>query len=119
MNNRVFGTKGEQEAARYLAVKGYTILCRNFRAGRLGEIDIIGRDGETLCFIEVKTRSNCRYGTPAQAVSSLKQGNIRRLAQIYMRRHGYSDLPVRFDVVELFMDRNGYKQELRLIKNAF
>ena len=119
MNNRVFGAKGEEEASNYLSERGYTILYRNFRAGRLGEIDIIGKDAGTLCFIEVKTRSNDRYGTPAQAVSAQKQYTIARLAQVYMQRYGIKDIPVRFDIVELLMDRDGRVRNIELIKNAF
>ena len=119
MNNRAFGAQGEREAASFLAKQGYTILCRNFRAGRMGEIDIIALDGEMLCFIEVKTRSGDRYGTPSEAVSARKQSTIRRIAQIYMQRSSISDKPVRFDVAELMMDHGGRIRDIGLIKNAF
>jgi len=119
MNNRAYGTLGEDAAAAYLAKHGYRILHRNFRAGRLGEIDIIGMDKETLCFIEVKTRSSDLYGTPAQALSYRKQAAIIRLARIYMQNNRYMDKPVRFDVIELMMDRTGKVLDIQLIKNAF
>jgi putative endonuclease len=119
MNNRTFGSKGEQEAMRYLSEHGYSIIYRNFRAGRMGEIDLIGKDGDTICFIEVKTRSSVRYGVPAEAVSYTKQATITKVAQVFMQRYNYLDVPVRFDVAELLMDRNGQVQEIRLIKNAF
>lgn len=119
MNNRAYGTLGEEEAGAYLNNQGYRILTHNFRVGRMGEIDIIGKDGDTLCFIEVKTRSNYSFGTPAQAVSKQKQTTITRIAQIYMKRNGYSDVPVRFDIVELIMDRTGSIKDIMLIKNAF
>jgi len=119
MNNRTYGTIGEEAAVEYLAKNGYKVLCRNFRAGRIGEIDIIGMDKETLCFIEVKTRSGSMFGTPAQALSHKKQANIIRLARIYMQNKRYMDTPVRFDVMELIMDRNGTIRDIRLIKNAF
>lgn len=119
MNNRAFGTKGEEAAAQYLASKGWTLLARNFRVGRMGELDIIARDGEYLSFVEVKTRSSHQYGTPGEAVSYSKQATIRRLAQIYMERLGWYDLPVRFDVMELQMDRDGRIRDITLIKNAF
>lgn len=119
MNNRNFGTRGEQEAMQYLSKHGYTIIYRNFRVGRMGEIDLIGKDGDMLCFIEVKTRSSNLYGTPAEAVSSMKQATIIRVAQVFMQRYGYLNVPVRFDVAELLMDRSGQAPEIRLIKNAF
>lgn len=119
MNNRTYGTLGEEAAVAYLIGQGYKVICRNFRAGRMGEIDIIGMDKETLCFIEVKTRSNIMFGTPAQALSRKKQANIIRLAQIYMKNNRCLDTPVRFDVMELMMDRTGKIQDVQLIKNAF
>lgn len=119
MNNRDFGSRGEDEATDYLIKQGYRILSRNYRVGRLGEIDIIGQDGETICFIEVKTRSSESFGTPAQAVSPSKQAYIRRLAQIYLSRNDLLDSPVRFDVIELMMARNGLVRSMNHIKNAF
>lgn len=119
MNNRAYGTLGEKEAGTYLKEQGYKILTRNFRVGKMGEIDIIGKDGDTLCFIEVKTRSNRSFGTPAQAVSDQKQATITRIAQIYIQNNKYYDVPVRFDIVELMMDRTGNVKDISLIKNAF
>lgn len=119
MNNRAYGTLGEEAAGAYLTKHGYKVICRNFRVGRMGEIDIIGKDKETLCFIEVKTRSSNIFGTPAQAVSAKKQATITKLAQIYMQNHRFFDTPVRFDVMELMMDRTGKVQDIQLIKNAF
>ncbi|MGI6122852.1 MAG: YraN family protein [Acetivibrionales bacterium] len=119
MNNRAYGTLGEKEAGTYLREQGYKILTRNFRVGKMGEIDIIGKDGDTLCFIEVKTRSNRSFGTPAQAVSDQKQATITRIAQIYIQNNKYYDVPVRFDIVELMMDRTGNVKDISLIKNAF
>lgn len=119
MNNRDFGLRGEEEAVNFLIKKGFKILCRNYRVSRMGEIDIIARDGETICFIEVKTRSNDNFGTPSMAVSFSKQASIRRLAQVYLSKFNLFDCPVRFDVVELMMARNGLVQSINHIPNAF
>jgi len=119
MNNRAYGALGEEAAAAYLARQGYKIITRNFRVGRMGEIDIIAEDVDTLCFIEVKSRSGYSFGTPAQAVSSQKQAAITRIALIFMQNNRYCDIPVRFDVVELLMDREGDIKNISLIKNAF
>lgn len=119
MNNRDFGTKGEDLAAHYLQSEGWNILARNFRVGRMGELDIVAKDGEYISFVEVKTRSSTLYGTPGEAVSFSKQATIRRLAQAYIERHKLYDSPVRFDVIELHMDRNGRVRDISLIKNAF
>lgn len=119
MNNRVYGALGEEAAASYLTKQGYKVICRNFRAGRMGEIDIIGMDNDTLCFIEVKTRSSKMFGTPAQALSRRKQATLVRLARVYIKNNRYMNTPVRFDVMELMMDRTGRIQDMQLIKNAF
>ena len=119
MNNCVSGALGEHEAVNYLLKHGYTIICRNFRVGKMGEIDIIANHAGTLCFIEVKTRSSDRYGTPAQAVSTAKQATITRLAQIYLQRNRIKDVPLRFDVVEIMMSRDGDIRNIELIQNAF
>ena len=119
MNKRAFGDQGEKEASEYLIKKGCTILCRNFRIGRMGEIDIILRDGGTLCFVEVKTRTSTLYGTPSEAVSFKKQATIRRIAQLYMQRFYIADEPIRFDIVEVFMDRDGRLLDVSHILNAF
>jgi putative endonuclease len=119
MNNRMFGTKGESKAVEYLLNQGYKILCQNYRAGRIGELDIIAKDGETLCFIEVKTRSSTIYGTPAQSVSKLKQAAVKKLARFYMHEFNCYECPCRFDVIEVRMDRTGKVRDINIIKNAF
>ena len=74
-NRRQIGTKEEALAAAFLEKQGYQILERNFRC-RLGEIDLIARDGSTLVFVEVKYRKNADFGTPAEAVNRKKQLTI-------------------------------------------
>ena len=113
MNRREVGSRYEDTAAAYLINHGYEILCRNFR-GRQGEIDLIGRDGRYLVFIEVKYRKNAESGDPAEAVTGLKQERIRYTAQYYLYSHGFGeDTPCRFDVVSILGD------EIRLIRDAF
>lgn len=73
---------GENAACNYLESKSYKILERNFRKG-YGEIDIIALDKQTLVFIEVKTRSSSRYGTPFEAISPSKLRNIIKGANFY------------------------------------
>ncbi|MBR2779133.1 MAG: YraN family protein [Firmicutes bacterium] len=94
------GMEGEERAAVYLDHKGYELLERNFRC-RWGEIDIIALDGETLCFIEVKTRNSVRHGLPAEAVGRRKMMRLQRCAHVYMERFGGRYRDVRFDVVEV------------------
>lgn len=113
MNNRKLGSSYEQRAAEYLLQQGYTILERNFRC-RLGEIDLIGRDGAYLCFIEVKFRSDTGKGYPAEAITPTKIHRITKTAQYYMLTHNIAEnTACRFDLV-LILD-----SEISLIKNAF
>ncbi|MCX7746528.1 MAG: YraN family protein [Clostridia bacterium] len=121
-NKRRFGTLGEAAAADYLQKNGYTLLGRNFRFGRCGEIDIIAREGETVCFIEVKTRTSTVFGMPSEAVDYKKKENITRLAQIYMLRNQLTDTAVRFDVVEIIAGKRKdgiFVKSIEVIKNAF
>ena len=86
MNTRQTGNVYEQMAADYLEKQGMRILERNFRRGRNGEIDIIGRDGKYLVFVEVKYRSGDEKGNAAEAVTTAKQRTICRVAQtVYSR----------------------------------
>lgn len=113
MNNREIGTSYEQKAAEYLSKNGYNIIEKNFRC-RIGEIDLIGRDGNYLSFIEVKYRSGIAKGYPAEAITPNKIRRITRTAQFYMLMHNIpQDTPCRFDAVVILED------EITVIKNAF
>jgi putative endonuclease len=113
MNKREVGTTFEQKAADFLGKHGYLLLERNFRC-KLGEIDLIARDGGYLCFIEVKYRSNTTKGYPAEAITYHKMRRITRTAQFYMLTHKISpNTPCRFDAV-VILDK-----DISLIKNAF
>ena len=112
-NKRQIGTAYEQLAAAYLMEQGYEIVTLNYRI-RTGEIDIIAKDGEYLCFVEVKYRANGSLGSGLQAVDVRKQRTIIRVARYYMMQHGLDEwTPCRFDVVSI----DG--KEITLIQNAF
>lgn len=112
-NKRSLGSKKEQIAAEYLGMQGYQILETNFRC-RQGEIDLIGRDGEYLVFVEVKYRTDGRAGEPEEAVNRAKQRTIMQVAKYYLYRHRLPEtIACRFDVVAI------KGEEIRLIKNAF
>lgn len=101
MSSRDLGGRGERAAAQFLLDAGYDLIARNFRT-RYGEIDIIARQGDTLVFVEVKTRRSGRAGTGREAVTRRKQDNIITVALQYMQLHGLGDdQNVRFDVVEV------------------
>ena len=121
-NKRLTGTKGEEIALDYLNKNNYKVIEINFRFKRLGEIDIISRESNYVCFIEVKTRSSDEYGLPREAVDYRKQENIRKLAQIYINKHDLHNDNIRFDVVEVYIDKKRDVIEVKdivLLKNAF
>lgn len=111
------GKMGEEAAMRYLESLGYRILETNYR-DRLGEADIIAFDDTTLVFVEVKTRKSTCYGTPGEAVDGAKQKRLTRIALSYTARNKVLHRQIRFDVVEVIVQRDGAKQ-IRLIKDAF
>lgn len=99
------GAWGEQVAADLLRERGLQVLARNWRR-REGEIDIVARDGHTVVFCEVKTRSSAACGVPAEAVTPAKARRLRRLAVLWLTEHpGAAD--VRFDVVSVTRRRHG------------
>ena len=121
-NTRAIGTEGEQRAVEFLIENGYTILKINYRVGRIGEIDIIAREGEYICFIEVKTRKSYSFGIPSESVTFKKQEKIKLLASIYLTNTGNIDERIRFDIVEILMKNNNGTNQINvinLIKNAF
>jgi putative endonuclease len=111
------GRRGEEAAGRYLVAAGYRILERRYRT-RAAEIDFIAEDGETLAFVEVKTRSSLSFGRPCEAVDGRKRGRIALAASIYLARLGTADRACRFDVVEV-LESGGRPGRIRLIRNAF
>jgi putative endonuclease len=97
---RALGRIGEGLACDHLLRKGYEIVARGYRLFR-GEIDIIARDGGTLVFVEVKTRTDEEFGRPEEAVTPSKQRQIRRIAQGYLVDHPRGESGCRFDVVSI------------------
>lgn len=111
-NKRQKGAAYEKIAAAHLISKGYEILAFNYRC-KMGEIDIIARDGEYLVFVEVKYRANDKKGSPLEAISLNKQKTISKCALHYMMMNHLTDVPVRFDVVGILKDKKEH------IENAF
>ena len=112
------GQQGEALAVDFLIKKGYKILEKNYRM-KFGEIDIVAKDGETVCFVEVKTRTDGDRGTPWESVTFAKQRNLSRLALAYLK-HRYKSIDVcaRFDVIAVSFEEDP-KGEVELLKNAF
>lgn len=112
MNMRERGDRGEAQAAAYLEQNGCVILKRN-HCIRGGEVDIIFREGDTTVFCEVKTRSQSRFGSPAEAVDTKKQRRICRAALDYAYKKNCIDESIRFDIIEIVNDKINH------IKSAF
>ncbi len=96
------GDWGEAFVAEHLRKNGYEIIAGQFRC-RMGEIDLIAKQDDVLCFVEVKTRTGTEYGLPREFVGPKKQQRIRAAANTYLAQYGL-DCPMRFDVAEVYAD---------------
>ena len=120
----VTGERGEDFAHFYLREQGYTIVARNWRVGAAkGELDLVGWDSDTLCFVEVKTRTS-HYVKPAEAaVDEEKRRQLRQMARRYLRRlsakAGEQKPKCRFDILSLYLAPTGEPEEVTLFRNAF
>lgn len=115
--NKEIGRRGERAAAKYLERMGYEILERNYECP-FGEADLIVRDGESLVFVEVKTRSGVSKGFPSEAVDERKRGKYERIAGWYLSHFGETNIPVRFDIVAIMVIAED-RAFLRHYVNAF
>lgn len=114
--NLNFGKSGEDKAVRFLKDNGYRILIRNYRT-KLGEIDIIAKDKNTVCFVEVKTRLNNKFGLAVESIIPVKQRQMIKTATLFLKKNNLLDKGARFDVVSVMGE--GEEEEIKLIKNAF
>ena len=110
MNN--LGLACEQEAQKFLKKKKYKLLECNYK-NKLGEIDIIAKQHNTIVFVEVKSRSSLAFGMPRESVTNHKQQKIKQVAMCYLSLNKLSNCSVRFDVIEIL---NG---QITHIPNAF
>ena len=113
---RSLGKKGEDLAVSRLKALKYKIVERNYKC-RLGEIDVIAREKDTLVFIEVKTRATVDFGGPAAAVNDRKQRQLSKVALTYLNQKSLSDIPARFDVVSVELIPP--EPRIEVIRNAF
>ncbi|MEI7879409.1 MAG: YraN family protein [bacterium] len=112
------GMWGENQAAAFLEAKGYKILSRRFRVTARDEFDLIARLGETLVFVEVKTRRSELFGRPVAAVDRTKRHHLSRAAVRYLQRLK-KPVNFRFDVVEVVGGSDGLGPVIRHIESAF
>lgn len=112
MNTRIVGRFGESIAEQYLTKQKYKIVDRNFYC-HYGEIDLIVWDGESVIFVEVKSRKDDKYGMPREAVNWRKQQKIVKCATYWLYKNKQTGVPVRFDVIEILGNNVNH------IKDAF
>jgi putative endonuclease len=116
------GKSGEDLSVSFLKKNGIEILERNYRFGHK-EIDIIGKDKNTIVFIEVKTGRSKNFGSPQERVNLKKQKSMIDVAQDYIQKNDLRDFDFRFDVVAINFERGDRSQDafasIEHIKNAF
>ena len=112
VHKKVLGRKGERLAEAFLKARGMKILHRNYRTP-FGEADLIVQDGDTVAFVEVKTRTSDTYGTPAESVTAEKRRRYMLIAKCYWVKEG-EEPNARFDVVEVLADG-----KIEYLENAF
>ena len=117
LQRQALGKLGESLAVEELERRGYAIVARRYRT-RHGEIDIVAEDGDTLVFVEVKTRTREDFGRPFTAVDQQKRRRISRGALNWLRMLDNPDILFRFDVVEVLVTEDA-SPRIELIKNAF
>lgn len=115
-DNLNFGKRGENAAADFLKRNGCKILKRNYR-NKFGEIDIIAKDKDTLCFVEVKARSSLLFGLPQESVNIFKQNQMAKAALIFLKENKLLEEKARFDVISVINTEQ--EPRISLIKNAF
>ncbi len=115
MQTNIYGKRSEIIASDYLIKKGYKILAVNYK-NKIGEIDIIAKDGDFTVFAEVKARMSSRFGHPFEAINKRKQQKIYKIASIYLMKNNLMDTPVRFDAISILGFEN---PEIEHIENAF
>ncbi|MEZ5582433.1 MAG: YraN family protein [Candidatus Competibacteraceae bacterium] len=109
------GGAAESLACQYLESQGLVLITRNFRC-RLGELDLVMRDGPQLVFVEVRSRSNRDYGSPIETITPTKQKRLLRAAAYYLQKTACT-APCRFDVIGI-SSVNGI-DSVEWINNAF
>ena len=112
------GRDWEGRAAAYLSARGLDILARAYRC-RLGELDLVCRDGDSLVIVEVRARRSSSHGSAAETVAAAKQRRILKATRHFLMRHpDWIEAPIRFDVVAI--DRiDSHEPLIQWIRNAF
>ncbi len=111
------GHTGEEIAARELTRRGYTVRERNWRSAE-GELDIVAEQGQTLVFVEVRTRRGDRFGTPEESITPAKRAHLIAAAQAYLQTYALEDRDWRIDVVAVELSSQGKLIRVDVLENA-
>jgi putative endonuclease len=111
------GRSGEQLAEAHLRRLGYRSIAANFKTP-VGELDLVMHDGDTIVFVEVKTRTDRRFAEPHDAVTAAKMAKLSRAAAWFVQRRGWSERPCRFDVVTIITGA-GPQPQIEHFREAF
>ena len=117
IRRRELGVRGEEMAAAYLKRKGFRIVEVNVRC-RLGEIDLVAMEGETVVIVEVKSKRGRSHGSPEDMLTAAKQRRLTLLARTYLQRRRWLSRPARFDVVAIDWEESG-GERIRYYRDAF
>lgn len=117
MNRKDTGERGEKLARDFLKKQGYKIVENNYRCRR-GEVDIIAWDGDTLVFVEVRSKRNLACGSPEESITRTKQERLRLTAYHYLENNHLDDADWRIDAILVEMDALGNSTRLEHLQNA-
>lgn len=113
-SNKDIGAAGEKIALDHLLSKNYTLVTTNFQT-RFGEIDLIMKDGETVVFVEVKTKKGLGFGPPEDMFTRGKYERVKRMATVYL---GGREVPCRIDMVAVILDSSNNAISFKHYENA-
>lgn len=116
MSSKITGNYGEELACQFLKKLHYKILERNYRI-RGGEIDIVAKDGETLVFVEVKTRHTLEFGLPVESMTFWKIKALLKTAQFYVQKINWGDKEYRLDFISVDLGKDPKNPKIELIQN--
>lgn len=116
--NKDIGSFGEDLSINYLIDNGYYILEKNYR-NKIGEIDIICKKNNLLIFIEVKSRYTNSYGFPIESVTYYKRKQIIKVSMLYIILNKYNNFNIRYDVIEVFFNKNNDLFNINHTTDAF
>lgn len=116
--NRQKGYEGENLAANYLKDNGYRLITRNYST-KFGEIDIICQDGNTLVFVEVKTKTNSDFGLPEEMFTKAKLAKVKKIATYYLLKNHLNNISCRIDLIAIDLCENGPKPLIKHYQNLY